>query len=294
MNPVVTIGICVKNTQSTIREAVSSILNQDFPYESLEVIVVDGFSQDKTVPTIMETFSKTSIRIKFFKENKGLGFARQMVVDNAEGKYILWVDGDVILSKTYVQQQAHFMDCHPQAAIAMGRVGLMPNENWVAILESIGYVVESLNNNENPTSKLLGTRGSILRVEAIRRVGGFDPIMVSQEDTDVAYRLRSAQWKFFTTKAMLYEKQKTTLREVWKRHFWYGYGLHFLKHKHKGHNMFSDKTNDRIIISSQAYKLTHRRMVFLLPLDFILRKIALVFGFLRAHFDGYGHNIKNA
>ena len=289
MNPLVTVGICVKNNESTIREAIDSVVAQDFPHELMEVIVVDGSSRDKTVHTLKKILSNSAITTIFFSENQGLAFARQMVVSNAKGKYILWVDGDVILSKTYVREQENFMENNPQAAVAVGKIGILQNANWVALLESIGYVVESLKNSGNVTSKLLGTRGSIFRVDAIRQVGGFDIEYTSHEDTDLAYRLMLSGWKFYLTEAFFYERQKTKWNDIWRRHVWYGYGLHFLNHKHKEMNIITSKPNDRIILSSQAYKLTYRKVVFLLPINFVFRKIALGFGYLKSHLDGYGH-----
>lgn len=122
-------------------------------------------------------------------------------------------------------------------------------------------------------------------------VGGFDPnIRGAHEDTDLAFRIYLAGWKFSIINATFYERPKRTWSAVWKGHLWYGYGLHYLKHKNKGLNVFIHKTNDRVVISFEAYKLTHRKVVLLLPLDFIFKKIALLFGFLKAHMDGYGHN----
>ena len=293
MKPIVTVGMCVKNNEATVREAAKCIINQDFPDELMEIIVVDGCSQDKTLSILKCLFSKRANEVRIFSENKGLGFARQIVVDNALGEYIVWVDVDILLSQNYIKDLVDFMERNSSIAIAVGSFGLMPNDNWVAILESIGYVVESLKHSGQETSNLLGTKGSIFRVTAIKSVGGFDiNIKGAQEDLDVAHKLKSNGWKFFITNAMLYEKQRTTWSAIWKRHFWYGYGLHFIKHKHKKRNMFNDKTNDRIVISSLAYKLTHRKVVFLLPLNFFFRKTALILGFLSAHLNGYGHNHK--
>jgi glycosyltransferase involved in cell wall biosynthesis len=287
---IVTIGLCVKNAETTIKEAVSSIADQSFPHELIEVIVVDGHSQDKTLSIIKETLSKTTIKMRLFFENVGLGFARQTVVDNAEGDYIIWVDGDIILSKDYIKQQVSFMEQHPSIGIAVGSFGVLSGDNWVAVLENVGYAIDSLRHHDEPTSKLLGTEGSIFRIEAVRQVGGFDlRIKGAQEDIDVAYRMKEAGWKLHITSAMLYERQRRTWRALWKQHFWYGYGLHFTQHKNKGRNIISDKTVDRIIISSLAYKLTHRKVVFLLPLNFFFKKTALFFGFASAHLDGYGH-----
>ena len=287
---IVTIGLCVKNAEATIEEAVNSIVDQDFPSELMEIIIVDGCSQDKTLSIIKECLSRTTVKKKFFSENSGLGFARQMVVDNASGDYILWVDGDIILSKDYVKQQANFMDQHPSVGIAVGSFGILPEDNWVAALENIGYVIDSYRNQGKTISKLLGTEGSIFRVEVIRQVDGFDRnIKGAQEDVDIAYRIRAAGWQLRITNAVFYERQKRTWNGLWEQHCWYGYGLHFVQHKNKGRNLFLDRTVDRIPLSFLAYKLTHRKVVFLLPLNFIFKKAALLFGFAKAHVDGYGH-----
>jgi glycosyltransferase involved in cell wall biosynthesis len=274
----------------TIREAVDSIIHQDFPYELMEIIVVDGQSQDKTLSIIKERLSKTTIKTKFFTENKGLGFARQLVVDNASGDYIVWVDGDILLSADYIKQQVDFMNRNPNVAIAVGSFGLLASDNWIATLENLNYVIDSLRHQGSTTLKLLGTEGAIFRVSAIRQVGGFDcTIKGAQEDIDVAYRIKKAGWVFCVTDAVFFEKQRTSWKDIWKQHFWYGYGLHFIQHKNKGRNLFYDKSVDRIIISSLAYKLTYRKIAFLLPLNFIFKKSALILGFVVAHMDGYGH-----
>ena len=49
MKPKVTVGMCVKNCAATIKEAIESVLNQDFPHELMELIIVDGNSEDETL-----------------------------------------------------------------------------------------------------------------------------------------------------------------------------------------------------------------------------------------------------
>jgi glycosyltransferase involved in cell wall biosynthesis len=300
MKPIVTVGMCLRNCENTLKDAIDSVIKQDFPHELMEVIVVDGFSKDRTLRIVREVLSKSDINVKIFRENKGLGFARQMVVDNALGKYILWVDGDIILSKNYVKQNVDFMEKNPIVAIARGSFGLLPDDNLVAMLENVSYVIDSLRDRGKTTSRMLGTEGSILRVKAIKMAGGFDTnIKGAKEDFDVAYRLHLAGWKFHRTDATLYERQRKTWSDLWKQYFWYGYGLHFIQHKNKGRKISAVNSEDRTIIgrmtaclrlSFQAYKLTCRKAVFLLPLHRIFKRMAQIFGSLRAHMDGYGHH----
>ena len=51
----------------------------------------------------------------------GLGVARQIVVDKACGKYIVWVDDDVTLPKDFVRKQVGYMEQNPHVGIAGAR-----------------------------------------------------------------------------------------------------------------------------------------------------------------------------
>jgi glycosyltransferase involved in cell wall biosynthesis len=117
----VTIGLCVKNDESSIRKCLESILNQDFPHYALKLIIVDGNSVDKTLSIIKEVLLKADLKFFIFQENVGLAYARQLAVEYAEGEYLLFVDGDMMLSSDYVTKMVRFMDNNPDVGIAGGR-----------------------------------------------------------------------------------------------------------------------------------------------------------------------------
>lgn len=284
----VTVGFCVLNEEKNIMTAIESVVRQDFPHECIELIFVDDGSTDNSLQIINEFVSKTDFRSKVFStKRRGLGPARQTVVENASGDYIIFVDADSTLSSTYVSKQMAVMEMYPTVGIASGLFGIYPDDNWVATLENINYVITRLNQKGKMTSNLISTAGSTMRVSALRQVGGFSPdITGSQEDIDVAFRLKRAGWQSYISDAVFYHQFKKTWKGLWQQHFWYGYGLHFLLSKNKGQNALRDKSVDRILFSSKAYKLTGRKAVFLLPLNFIFKKAALLFGFLAARIDG--------
>jgi len=292
----VTIGLCIKNCEATIKEALDSIKNQDYPHELIEVIVVDGYSTDKTIQIVKEILCRSDIKTKIFFENKGLGFARQIVVDNATGDYIIWVDGDMILAKDHVSKQVEFMEENPKVGIAGGKFQSYPGENWVAALESIEWIVlDYMHGNKASRRPILHRAGgSIYRVEAIKQIGGFDiRIKGALEDLDAEYRMGDAGWLiYFITDAIFYDKRKETLKDIWVENFWYGYGGHYFMHKHKRPVQVSAILQE-FRRTAIAYKLMRRKMVFLLLFQYFFKKIAWFFGFLRAHLDGYGHNITN-
>jgi len=290
MKPKVSIGICVRNCESSLEETINSIIDQDFPHELMEVIFVDDGSEDGTLQVILDCASTIDMRVRIFHEEwRGLGPARNVVVSNASGKYIIWVDGDMTLPRDHVRKQVEFMDKNHKIGIAKAKYGMRSGENAVSFLENIVFVLydcKEVSLNE----KLPGTGGSIYRVNAIREVGGFDYRMKGVgEDQDAAYRVKAAGWLLDRSPTIFYEKRVDTWKKLWNKYSWYGYGDHDLFRKNR--NIFSPYRMNPIagfvagaLHTPEALRLTHRRSVFLLPFHFALKMTAWCFGFTkRAH-----------
>jgi glycosyltransferase involved in cell wall biosynthesis len=85
-----TFCVCTYNSAETLKECLRSIRNIA---EVSRLIVIDHNSHDKTV----EIASKFSAEIH--SETKGLGYARQLGLDLAETKFIVFVDSDVEIQR---------------------------------------------------------------------------------------------------------------------------------------------------------------------------------------------------
>ena len=282
----VTIGLCVKNAEATVGQAIDSILTQDFPLELMELIIVDGYSEDKTLDVIRSRLDGSRrIKHKIFRERKGLGYARQVVVDNACGEFIVWVDADMILTKDFVRKQVSFMESHPNVGIAKGRYGVQEGNNLIAILEDIEFAINFRFEGE-PKVKPLGTSGCVYRVSAIKQVGGFDPHANGPaEDADAEYRVKAAGWSLWVTSATFYEKRRDTWRALWDEYFWHGKGgAYIFKKNRRIINLY--KMCPPIALISEllrvpiAYKLTGKTVALLLPFHYIFKRIAWFLGFM--------------
>lgn len=293
MKPKVTIGVCVKNCVGSIKDAIDSILGQDFPHELMEVIFVDDGSEDNTLSVIKDCVSRMDIQVKIHhQEWRGLGPARNVVVDNARGDYIVWVDGDMVLSRDFVRKHVEFMERNPAVGAAGGKYELQHEESLAATLEGISWTAVHSKHGGKPTSKLPGTAGSIYRVEAIRQVGGFDNrITGAGEDVDAVYRMREAGWLFYlATEAVFYASKgsKETWKGLWDQYFWHGYGLHYVLHKYRSIEKLYEMIPPAAFLSGllrsfSAYKLMHRKVVFLLPLQYVFKMTAWCLGFAKGH-----------
>lgn len=304
MKPSVTIAMCVKNAEDTIEKAVRSVLLQDYPSERMELIVVDGSSTDKTLTMIKRALVNNDLSSRFLDEDKGLGFARQLAVDNASGKYIIWVDADMILTNDYVTRQVDFMERNPEVGIAAGRFGELPSRTLAASLENLVYVVTSsaqvgkvksrILNRKDEEYRFVGTEGSIYRVVTVRQTKGFDiGIEGAAEDVDLGYRVVTAGWKLKRTDATFYESCRESWRDLWKQYVWYGYGGYYLYHKDKGIIPLFEMLPTTgflvgVLYSTIAYRLTSRKISFLLPFHYLFKRIAWFIGFIRGGIESYG------
>ena len=287
----VTIGVCVKNCEAVIGDAISSVIHQDFPHELMEVIFVDDGSKDNTLLAIRGHLPKLDMQTKIFHHPwKGLGVTRNVVVDNARGKYIIWVDGDMLLHKDFVRKQVEFMEINPDVGIGKGKYDLTSQGNLVSDLENMEYAIANLRQKGKASSIPLGTGGSIYRVEAIRQAGGFDnKILGVGEDMDAEQRISNSGWLLAVTSAVFREKRRRTWKSLWDEYFWYGRGNSYLV-ANRNESFDARKLFFPLILKAElsrvvaAYKQTGRKAALLLPLNYSFKRIAWFFGLI-SHFS---------
>ncbi len=92
MAGLVSIIIPIYNLENYIEHCLNSVVNQT--YKELEILCIDDGSTDKSAE-IIERFAASDGRIKYFyQENAGVSAARNKGLDEATGKYVMFVDGD--------------------------------------------------------------------------------------------------------------------------------------------------------------------------------------------------------
>lgn len=103
MNEVlVTIVVPIYNVEKYLDRCINSLVNQT--YSNLEIILVDDGSPDNC-PSMCEEWAKKDNRIKVIhKINAGLGMARNTGIENANGKYIYFVDSDDYIALETVEK----------------------------------------------------------------------------------------------------------------------------------------------------------------------------------------------
>jgi glycosyltransferase involved in cell wall biosynthesis len=296
----VTIGLCVKNAEKTIKNCIESIINQDYPRELMTVIVVDGNSEDNTVEMTKKLLLSSGLSSYFYSDQgEGLGVARQLVLDNTNEEYIVWIDGDATIFQNFVSEQVRFMEKKTRVSVATGTFVCMknPGENILSSLENIIKNVSSVTYDPERNSRGLPPNDtSIYRVKALKQVGGFDTsINGASEDEDVIIRMRKKGWAVTVNpRAYYYAFPKATWQGIWREAVWFGFGSHYLSHKDKPLRICMYHIPFIVFFinfreGSIAYKITSEKKVFLFPLTAVFTTMAWWYGYLKAHIRGYGH-----
>lgn len=98
---IISIVVPVYNVENYLKACIESILRQN--YKTLEIILVDDGSTDRCAK-ICDDYASTDPRIKVIhKENGGLSDARNTGLKMATGDFVVFVDGDDMLSRNFCQ-----------------------------------------------------------------------------------------------------------------------------------------------------------------------------------------------
>lgn len=150
--PGVTIIIPCFNEEKWIKRTIHSCMNQDYPIDKLEVIVVDDFSTDRSVEKIKEAIEeinrvdetfKTRERLKpiFMKKNGGKREALSNGVLEAKHELVVFVDSDSFLDPFAIRNLVQpFKD--PKMGGVSGRTDVANTyTNVLTKIQSVRYYI---------------------------------------------------------------------------------------------------------------------------------------------------------
>ena len=101
--PKVSVGLLAYNRAVTLRQAIDSVLNQN--YANIELIISDDASTDKT-REICEEFSCKDERVKYIRNEYNHGPTANFieVLNNASGEFFMWLSDDDWLDSSYISE----------------------------------------------------------------------------------------------------------------------------------------------------------------------------------------------
>ena len=115
--PLISVLMPVYNGMPHLKEAVESILNQDF--RDFELIVINDGSTDDSLQ-IAKSYTDARIHILDSAKNQGLIYQLNRGMEAAQGRYIARLDADDIALPNRLQQQFEYLEQHPETGLLGG------------------------------------------------------------------------------------------------------------------------------------------------------------------------------
>ena len=112
INQLVSVILPTYNRAWTLKDALDSVLLQDYP--NIELIVIDDGSEDNT-QELLETYQNTITVLR--QENRGVSAARNKGIRQSRGQFIALLDSDDAWDKRKISCQVEFFNDHPETLI---------------------------------------------------------------------------------------------------------------------------------------------------------------------------------
>ena len=234
--------IPVRNEAEHIAGVLDRLLEQDYDSGKLEIIVVDGLSEDQTPQIVHEYVQKHPNLIRSFTNPKRLAApARNIGIQNARGEAVLIVDGHCVIdNKDMLRNVSEAFE--RTGADCLGRPQPLEMANATSLQWAIatarrsplGHHPDSLIYSDQPQFAPASSVAVAYRKSVFEKVGYFDENFDAAEDVEFNTRCDAVGLKcyFEPAIAVRYVPRKT-FKELGRQMQRYGRGRVRLLRKHR-------------------------------------------------------------
>jgi succinoglycan biosynthesis protein ExoA len=230
--PAVSVVLPVRNEASFIERCLRSVLDQDYPADRMEVLVVDGMSTDGT-----RTEVRTLLRQRGNRESpavrildnpaKVVPAAMNVALAAASGDVVVRVDGHAVLQPDYVRRCVDVLRTTGSACVggAVETIGTGAVGRAIAAAQSSRFGVGGVafrTGRQHAGVVDTVAFGTYPRA-VLADVGGYDEELACNEDDELNFRLQQAGgriWYDPSIRAQYFSR--ATLGRLWRQYYRYG------------------------------------------------------------------------
>ncbi|WP_414623479.1 glycosyltransferase family 2 protein [Calothrix sp. CCY 0018] len=207
------IGVVVigRNEGKRLKECLLSVIG-----ESKTVVYVDSGSTDGSVELAISlgvNVVELDLSVPFTAARaRNAGFEYLLEVEH-KVDFVQFVDGDCLVAKGWLEKATTILNAEPEVVVVCGRRREeFPANSIYNRLCDIEW--------DTPVGEAKACGGdAMMRVSALKQVGGFNPTLIAGEEPELCVRLRQAGGKIMRIDAemTLHDAQIMHLKQWWKR-----------------------------------------------------------------------------
>ena len=236
--PFVSVIMPVRNEAGFIERAIKSILGNDYPAERMEVLVVDGASDDSTRQTVTK-LSEHDSRVRMLDNPKRIVPAAMNIgINAARGDLFIRVDGHAEIPADFITKSVKCLEEHPEAWVAGGYIETVADDYTPRAIASamrspigVGNSRFRLGNYEGWVDTLaFGAHHRWI----VEKIGYFDEELVRNQDDEFNLRIILAGGKIWMSRSIESTYySRGSLSKLWRQYFQYGFWRTRVLQKHK-------------------------------------------------------------
>ncbi|GIW39865.1 MAG: succinoglycan biosynthesis protein exoa [Candidatus Binatia bacterium] len=224
--PFVSVVLPCRNEEAYIGSCLESILAQDYPPDRMEVLVVDGASEDRT-RAIVDEWSRRDARVRLLENPKRIvPTGLNLAIREARGDVVARIDAHTTFAPDYLRQGVLALRRTGAANVGgpmVARGGGPVGDAIAAALNSPfgagAYFHYGTEEREVDTVYL-----GMWPRRVFEEVGLFDEELVRNQDDEFNYRLRKAGGRIFLVPTMRSSYQnRRDLRSLARQFYEYGF-----------------------------------------------------------------------
>ena len=226
--PDISILIAVRNEATHLDDCLKALANLDYPSENIEILLIDGMSDDGT-PEIIARWANRDRRIKILQNPKrSVSCGMNLGIAATKSDYILWISGHAIVKPGHIKQCLETMEQTGAAAVG----GVLTTRGTTAIGKINAAVLSHPFGVGGGEHRVGGRSGwvqvvtmALYRKDAILAAGGFDETLPRSQDNDLHHRMNNIGHRSYLDVAINPEylcrnTLRGLLRQAWSNGFW--------------------------------------------------------------------------
>lgn len=250
--PFVSVIIPVYNDPAGLRNTLKSAVEQKYPSEMFEIIIVDNGSTDDTFKVANEFAEKYPQLIKVTVENtiQTSYAARNKGIRASKGSIIVFVDADMTINVNWLQDIINEIEKYKADYLACNVEVHSSNDSIYGLYDKItGFPVERYVNNDHfaPTCCLVVSKA------LIDKIGLFDSTLLSGGDFEFGNRVYRAGFNMqYSPDIIMKHPARTSIRQLYYKAFRVGRGLRQISCYHSEY-FKNNKSINRNILNPVYY-----------------------------------------
>ena len=187
VTPAISVVMPVYNAALYLRQALDSVLAQTFT--DFEVVVIDDGSTDDS-SAMLDDYARRDARVNVFhRENRGITATRNELITRCRGEFMAVFDSDDVCLPVRFERQLAHLRANPDVTCLGAAWELIDDHG-----RRLTKITPPLADADVQAVALKGHSpmchsATIMRLDAVRRVGGYDPGLQQAEDLDLYLRL---------------------------------------------------------------------------------------------------------